>query len=469
MNVNIKFIDTIPDNISELAKQYSFEAKYEQSLYDQSSSTLYIGLRFDENPVEVSDFDKVLFYPLGLTANKKFPKNTTSITINNSNISQTESDTFMFGLNMSLYSYNYRDGVKIKEMLIKLNNPLSNNHEAITKGMYFTKTLLDQDSNQLNPESYCEILKKEFAGDKKNVSVKVLDNKKLLSLGMNMLTSVGRGSKYGSNLAIVEINPSKKAKSTIVLVGKGLTFDTGGVNIKENGSSFGMHDDMGGSATVFGIAKALSKMPQMEDRKLVFISGIVENVTGSNSYQPGEILENIAGQTAIVKNTDAEGRLTMADVVPYSIINYKPDTMITLATLTGAAIASFTNFSAPIFSNNNVLREDVYKYFVANEEEAISVPMPSKVYSIGIKDSTGKSDMSNTGSYPVAHGIRSAGSQTAASFVIASGQPKLWKKNKEGLKDKFDIVHIDIAGTAVDNKGFGTGYAVRSLIEFITK
>ncbi|MGL4758388.1 MAG: hypothetical protein ACRCXZ_03565 [Patescibacteria group bacterium] len=467
MKVSIILTDKITENISNLASQYKFEAKDGQFLYSQETSTLYIGTKYEANPVEINDFDKTLYYSLGKQVISNIPKAVTDVLIIKSSINQLCLENFVLGIKSSLFSFTYLDKQKIKEVTVKSESKFDEKKvNSILEGIYFTKKVIDMNPYELNPTSYTKLLEQEFKKIPKYVTIKILNNKDLEKLGMNMITAVGRGSKHGSNLFIIEINPKNKPVSTHVLIGKGLTFDTGGVNIKENGASFGMQDDMGGSATVFGIAKTLTQLEQTIDKKIVILAGLVENVTDGNSFMPGEILENIAGQTSIVKNTDAEGRLTLSDVVAYANIKYKPDEIITLATLTGAAIASFTQFSAPLFSNNKAMRAKVYNSFLLAEEDAIEVDMPSKVYREGIKDSTGRSDMSNTGSYASMMGIRSAGSQTAASFVIASAQASLYKKNKEGLNPTTKIVHIDIAGTAVDSKGNGSGYGVNSLVRY---
>ncbi len=467
MKINIQLISSVNESLTELGTQFKFEAKSGQYLYDQSYKTLYIGTRYESNPIEINDFDKTLYYNLGLKAINNCPDIVSEILIKNSQLNQKDLENFIFGIKSSLFSYSFRDKVKLKDIKINSEQEVDLDRiNSISDGIYFTKHVTDLNPNELNPTTYIQILNKEFENSNKPwIKVRTIKNQELVELGMNMLTSVGRGSEHGANLYIIEIEPVVSPTSTTVFIGKGLTFDTGGVNIKENGNSFGMQDDMAGSATIFGVVKALQNLPQPYDNKLVFLSGIVENVTDGRSFMPGEILENIAGQTSIVKNTDAEGRLTLSDVVAYSVINYKPDQIITIATLTGAAISSFTGFSAPIFSNNKEFRNKIYNYFLKAEEECIQVDMPSRVFRDGIKDITGRSDMSNTGSYA----SKGAGSQTAAAFVIASGQPKLYKKYNEELPDSIPVVHIDIAGTSVDSKGNGTAYGVRSLVEFLTK
>jgi leucyl aminopeptidase len=467
MTVNIKFCNQIDESIKELATAYEFEGKNDQFFFDQKTSTLYIGTRYEGHPIDCSDYDKTLYYPLGLKTLKQSPSKVTEFNIDSSSITQEQLNNYLLGLKTSFYKYTFRDGVKIKDIKIKTDKELDKNFDALIEGLKVTKTLLDQDSYTLNPTTYVEQLKVVFKDLPVWAKLKIIESDEINKLGMKMLAGVGRGSKHGTKIAIVEVNAIEANSPTSVFIGKGLTFDTGGTNIKENGGSFGMHDDMGGSGTIFGIAKTITSLRQPKNKNIIFLAGLVENVTDGNAFHPGEILENIAGQTAIIKNTDAEGRLTLADVVPYSIINYKPKEVFTLATLTGAAIASFTSTSSPIFSTSKDLRNKVYDYFLKNEEEAISVSLPSKAYSVGTKDSTGIADMSNTGTYPSFHGIKVAGSQTAAAFVMASGQPTLWKKNADGLEKKIDCVHIDIAGTAVDGQGFGTGYAVRSLVDYI--
>ena len=468
MKISIKLINTIPDKIKELSELYKFEAKNNQYLFTQDTLTLYVGTVYDKNPIETNDFDKTLYHTLGSNTLNKLPSEVKEINIESNDVDELDIFNFVSGVKTSLFSYNFRDKSKIKKIKVTCDSKeISNEHKAIEKGIYFTKKVVDMNPFELNPTTYVDILDQQFTNIKPWIKTTIIRNTELEKLGMKMLTSVGRGSRHGANLFIIEIEPIDSEFTTHCLIGKGLTFDTGGVNIKENGGSFGMQDDMGGSATVFGVATKLLNLEQPKNKKIIILSGIVENVTDGNSYLPGEILENIAGQTSIIKNTDAEGRLTLSDVVAYATINFKPDEIITLATLTGAAISSFTGFSSPIFSNNKTIRNQIYKSFLKNEEEAIEIDLPSSVYRTGIKDSTGRSDMSNTGSYPVTMGIRVAGSQTAAAFVMAAAQPKLYSKNKDGLNESYSITHIDIAGTVVDQKGNATGYGVRSLSDYL--
>lgn len=464
MTTKIYFIKSIPEEIKELARVYDFKANYEEFLYDQASCSLYIGTNYVTNPINCSDFDKVLYYQLGQLTKKEYPSTTNQVTIDPNNLTEKELSSFKLGLVDSQYSYNYTKGIIIKPLTILPE--LNNREKALQEGIYLTKELMDLDSYKLNPSNYDTILKEKFQNLPTWVTIKVVEQEVIEELGMNMLLAVARGSKHGCKIIIVDITPKSQEYETIAMVGKGLCFDTGGVNIKEGGSSYGMHDDMGGSATVFGLAKTLSLLDQPENKRIVFVAGIVENVTDGKAYHPGEIVSNMVGQTAIVKNTDAEGRLTLADTIPYTIINYKPKVIISLATLTGHALLAFTQNSAPIFATKQALRDNLYQYFLQNEEEAVSMTLPRKAYDIGIKDLTGKADMINTVGFPAFAGKGQAGSQAAAAFVMSSSQPQLWNKNQEDLALTTDAIHIDIAGTAVDSKGFGTGYAIRSLLDY---
>jgi leucyl aminopeptidase len=467
MKITIKFCSSIDPTVLELATAYDFAALNDQFLFDQSTRTLYVGIAYKPHPIDCSDYDQTLYYPLGLKTLKQIPQKTTEISIVSNGLTTKQLESYRLGLKTSFYKYSYHDGVKIADIKVTVDQKVDNQVDCILSGIILTKSLLDQDSYRLNPSSYVEVLKKEFGNLPSFATLKIIDNKEIINLSMNMLAGVGRGSEHGSYVVSVELEAKEPNSPTLAFVGKGLTFDTGGVNIKEDGGSFGMHNDMGGSGTIFGLLKACLEHGQPKNKNLVFVAGIVENVTDGKSYHSGEVLANMVGQTAIIKNTDAEGRLTLADVVPYTIVNYKPTEVFTLATLTGAAIGAFTATSAPIFSTKKALRDKVYDFFLKNEEEAISVSLPSKAYSVGTKDSTGVADMSNIGTYPTFHGIRVAGSQTAAAFVMASAQPQLWKKHKEDLPESINTVHIDIAGAVVDNKGFGTGYGIRALFDYI--
>ena len=259
--------------------------------------------------------------------------------------------------------------------------------------------------------------------------------------------------------------PSGEVLDTKVFVGKGLTFDNGGINIKENGGSLGMHIDMGGSAIVFGTALSLAHLERKQNTKLVFISGMVENGINQDAMHPGDILENIVGQTVIVNNTDAEGRLTLGDVAPWAVMTYKPTEITTLATLTGHAMLAFTGEVAPIFSNNNKLQDGLYTSFLNQQEEVIKGVIP-KLAESKVSDPSGLADLINTSTYK----SRQGGSQAAASFVMQTSQPILWKKNRvEGLADYIPTAHIDVAGPVEDSKGLATGYGVASLVDYCVR
>jgi leucyl aminopeptidase len=466
MKVQVILINTIPDSITELAKVYEFKGNYNQYLYDQANTTLYVGINYETNPIEINDFDRVLYSTIGKSIATHCPSTTDEYVISSQNINLEQYSLLKLALKQSYYKLDFQNGSRIKP--VKITSTYEVNDDALNEGILLSKKLIDQDPFLLNPTTYIEQLRTEFADAPSWVELKIIPKSELIEAGTNMLLGVARGSEHGANIAIVTINPTQE-KDTQLFIGKGLTFDTGGVNIKQNGGSFGMQDDMGGSSTVFGVAKTLSMLTQPKSTKYVFASGIVENVTDGKAFQPGEVLENCVGQTSIIKNTDAEGRLTLADVVPFMILRNKPSRVFTLATLTGHAISAYTSTAAPIFSNNVELRNEIYSYFVKNEEQAFNAVLPAKAYTEGLKDSTGRSDMSNTGSFTPAHGIKPAGSQAAAAFVMASSQPKLWKKQKEGLADTIPTIHIDIAGTAVDGKGFGTGYGIKSLVDYCLK
>lgn len=466
MKVQVILTNTIPDSILDLATTYEFKAKYNQYLYDQSTQTLYVGINYEPNPIEVNDFDRVLYSTIGKSIASHCPSTTKEFNISNDNLNFDQYKLLKSALTQSFYKLDFQKGSRLEPVSITSNYDV--NIEALNEGIFLAKKLIDQDPYLLNPTSYIKQLKDAFKNAPSWVDIKIVPKSELIAAGTNMLLGVARGSEHGANIAIITINPVNH-KDTQLFVGKGLTFDTGGVNIKEHGGSFGMQDDMGGSSTVFGIAKALSLLSQPKSTKFIFASGIVENVTDGKSFQPGEVLENCVGQTSIVKNTDAEGRLTLADVVPFMILQSKPSRVFTLATLTGHAISAFTSTAAPIFGNDVKLRQEIYSYFQNNEEQAFNTILPAKAYSEGLKDSSGRSDMSNTGSFVVVHGIKPAGSHTAAAFVMSSAQPKLWNRLNEGLPESIPTIHIDIAGTAVDAKGFGTGYGIISFVDYCQK
>ena len=323
-----------------------------------------------------------------------------------------------------------------------------NHNKSIAEGVFLARDLVNEPSNILNPEDYAKRIK---GLSKYGLKVEVLNEAKMKKLGMDSLLGVGRGSQYNSQLVIIKWNGLKTKKTKpLCFVGKGVCFDSGGISLKPGNKMEEMIGDMGGSAAVVGLMKSLAL--RKAKANVVGIVGLVENMPDGTAQKPGDIVNTMSGQTIEIQNTDAEGRLVLADALWYAQDRFKPEFMIDLATLTGAIVMSLGNKMAGIFSNNDSLSD---KLFIAGEESG------DLVWRLPLSSSYDKminsqfADMKNIG-------MGGAGSITAAQFL-------------KRFVNKVPWVHVDIAGTATGmeknsiNTSWATGFGVHLLDTLVSK
>jgi leucyl aminopeptidase len=319
---------------------------------------------------------------------------------------------------------------------------------AIADGVLFTRDLVSEPANIINPETLAEQCK---TLEKIGVEVEVLGEEEMYKLGFGALLGVGQGSAIESQLVVMKWNGlGKNSKAApLAFVGKGVTFDTGGISIKPAGGMEEMKWDMGGAGVVIGLMKALAGRKAKVNA--VGVVGLVENMPSGNAQRPGDVVTSYSGQTIEVLNTDAEGRLVLADALWYTQKHFKPKFIVDLATLTGAIIVALGTSRAGLFSNDDKLAEQIFKTGTKVGEEVWRLPL-AEVYDKQINSDI--ADMQNIGKE------REAGSITAAQFLqrFVNGTP--W-------------AHLDIAGTAWSKKDSditpkgGTGYGVRLLNQLI--
>jgi leucyl aminopeptidase len=325
--------------------------------------------------------------------------------------------------------------------------------DAVSKGVFFARDLVNEPPNTLHPESYAERIKNDLKP--LGVEVEILDEKKLHKLGFGALLAVGQGSIRESRVVIMKWNGANKSKKSdknpIALVGKGVTFDTGGISLKPGAEMDLMKMDMGGSAAVVGTMKAIAE--RKAKANVIGIVGLVENMPSDRAYRPGDIITSHSGKTIEVLNTDAEGRLVLADIMTYIQENYKPEVIIDLATLTGAIMVALGYEYCGAFANDNSLWDQIEKASKQTGEKFWRMPL-DEAYRKEMESEV--ADLKNLGSLG-----RYGGACSAAGFLEHFVQ--------EGTK----WAHIDIAGTAwwksdrpTTPKG-GTGFAVRTLNELI--
>jgi leucyl aminopeptidase len=303
--------------------------------------------------------------------------------------------------------------------------------EKIIDGIVLTRDVVSEPANIIYPETLAAKAKEL---SKLGVTVEVLGVEQMKKLGMGALLGVGQGSARESKLVVMQWKGGAKSQAPLAFVGKGVTFDTGGISIKPAGGMEDMKWDMGGAGTVIGLMKALAGRKAKVN--VVGIAGCVENMPDGNAQRPGDVVTSMSGQTIEVLNTDAEGRLVLADALWYTQERFKPSLIIDLATLTGAIIVALGTSRAGVFSNNDELAERLFAAGKKTGEEVWRLPL-ADVYDKQINSAI--ADMQNIGK------DREAGSITAAQFL------------QRFIKDeKTPWAHLDIAGVAWTNKDLDT-------------
>jgi leucyl aminopeptidase len=318
---------------------------------------------------------------------------------------------------------------------------------AIVDGVFFTRDLVAEPANIIYPQTFAARAK-ELAKD--GVKVEVLGEAAMKKLGMGALLGVGQGSEHESQLVVMTWNGAKnKSTPPLAIVGKGVTFDTGGISIKPAGGMWDMKWDMAGAGVVAGLMRTLAR--RKAPVNVVGLCGLVENMPDGRAQRPGDVVTSMSGQTIEVLNTDAEGRLVLADVLWYAQQRFKPKAIVDLATLTGAIIQALSDHYGGMFANNDDLATKLTAAGQAMGERLWRLPMGDE-YDRDIKSPI--ADMKNIGG-------GKAGSITAAQFL-------------QRFVDKATPwAHLDIAGVVWNDKGTalsppgGTGYGVRLLNRFI--
>ena len=361
---------------------------------------------------------------------------------------------FLHGLKLKSYIF---DKYKTKKNKINLvinvigKKTLSSNDQvrfkALEEGTFYTRDLVSEPGNILHPDEYARrlnLLKKD------GLKINIYDEKKLKKLGMNTLLGVGQGSIRGSYLVTMEWNGLRNNSKPLAFVGKGVCFDTGGISLKPAKFMEDMTYDMAGSAVVVGLMKSLALRKAKVNA--IGVVGLVENMPGGNAQRPGDIVKSYSGKTVEILNTDAEGRLVLADALTFTEEKFKPRFIVDLATLTGAIIVSLGSEYAGLFSNDDKLSKQLIDAGNHVEEKVWRMPL-NKNYDKLIDSKN--ADMQNI------NYIGGAGSTTAAQFL------------QRFILNKTPWAHLDIAGMAFSkyggalNSGGATGYGVRLLNKLI--
>ena len=360
---------------------------------------------------------------------------------------------FLHGFKLKSYEFNkYKTKKDTRFITINVfgNKPSSNNllkFKALEEGTFYTRDLVSEPGNVLHPDEYAKRL---GSLKKYGLKVNIYDNKKLKKMGMNALLGVGQGSIRGSYLVTVEWNGAKNNSKPLAFVGKGVCFDTGGYSLKPAKFMEDMTYDMAGSAVVVGLMKNLAL--RKSKINAVGVVGLVENMVSGNAQRPGDIVKSYSGKTIEILNTDAEGRLVLADALTFTEKKFKPKFMVDLATLTGAIIVSLGSEYAGLFSNNDKLSSQLLNSGKKVEEKLWRMPLHKNFDKL---INSKNADMQNI------NYVGGAGSTTAAQFL------------QRFILNNTPWAHLDIAGMAFSkyggalNSGGATGFGVRLLNQLI--
>ena len=362
---------------------------------------------------------------------------------------------FLHGLKLKSYKFNkYKTKKQTKFISINVvgnkNKPTLQTQlkfKALEEGTFYARDLVSEPGNVLHPDEYAKRL---ISLKKDGLKINIYDKKKLKKLGMNALLGVGQGSIRGSYLVTMEWNGLKNSSKPLAFVGKGVCFDTGGYSLKPAKFMEDMTYDMAGSATVVGLMKNLALRKAKVNA--VGVVGLVENMVSGEAQRPGDIVKSYSGKTIEILNTDAEGRLVLADALTFTEEKFKPKFIIDLATLTGAIIVSLGSEYAGLFSNDDQLSKEIY-----NAGEKVN----EKVWRMPLHKNYDKLMNSKNADVQNINYVGGAGSTTAAQFL------------QRFIINKTPWAHLDIAGMAFSkyggalNSGGATGFGVRLLNQLI--
>jgi leucyl aminopeptidase len=438
----------------ELVKQdFKADLKEFQVVYSPNNQKIILlGLGKNPNSYDIIKAFRTLF----LKQKSKFPN---EVAIDVQNLPEAWAEyvvigSMLGGYDLDLYKTEDKKTFPVftKEGIINILSTSETTEKAIIRGKAISKTqmqmfdLMNAPANKKTPQTLAKWA--IDSGKKFDYSVTILEKQQLKSQKLDALLAVGQGSEHPPVLIIMEYK-SPEAKQKIGLVGKGVTFDTGGISIKSSNNMHLMKSDMGGAAAVFGTIELAVKL-----KLPVHLVGIVpacENSVDGKSFKPSDVIGSYSGKTIEIIDTDAEGRLILADGLNYLVRNYQPDTMIDLATLTGSCVATLGYHAAGMFTNNDELSQKLTKAADQTGERLWRLPL----WDIYKEDIT--SDIADVRNYS---GKPMAGAISATKFL------EVFTDNHQNW------AHLDIAGTAFGDIEFapqraGTAFGVRLLLEFL--
>ena len=444
-NQNIKITFKILKSISNSKKFKSFSYNQESIFnYLISINNSQINVSLCQSNKSLSQFHKNAIGSFIHNYSVKFEASQVDVLCEDQNLL----DNIVMGFQQKDFIYSLYKKNSLKEKF-KTSYKLKKNNSEKLKSINFLKELVSEPSNIIYPESFVKRTEKQI--NKSKVNIKILDQRKIKKLGLNCLLAVSQGSSRQPR--VMEFSKKNKSKNVdILFVGKGVCFDSGGISIKPSAGMEEMKWDMGGAAVTAAIIKYLSEIKT--NFSYAGIVGLVENMPSGTAYKPGDIIKSYKGINVEVLNTDAEGRLVLADIISYGCEMYKPKVVIDFATLTGAIMVALGQHYAGLFSNDDGLSKNLCKSGIETNE---------KVWRMPLHDDFDKElnspfvDLKNIGVG------RYGGSITAAQFL------------QRFIPPKTKWAHLDIAGTTWKNSGDllntkgATGFGLTLIADFIDR
>ena len=436
--------------ISDLLKSRDLKKKFISLDISSKKKIILVSIKKDISTFDLENLGGKFFDTYKDLKLKEFIVNSDTLTLK----SNDSLGYFLHGITLKSYSFEKYKTKKNKSTIrifVDGKNIPSIKHQikfkSIENGTFYARDLVSEPGNILHPDEYAKrlsLLRKE------GLSINIYDEKKLKKMGMNTLLGVGQGSIRGSYLVTMEWKGLNDKSKPLAFVGKGVCFDTGGISLKPAKFMEDMTYDMAGSAVVVGLMKSLAQ--RKAKINAVGVVGLVENMPGGNAQRPGDIVKSYSGKTVEILNTDAEGRLVLADALTYTEEKYKPKFIVDLATLTGAIIISLGSEYAGLFSNDDKLSNQLIE---AGEK------VGEKVWRMPLNKNFDKLIDSKNADMQNINYVGGAGSTTAAQFL------------QRFILNKTPWAHLDIAGMAFSkyggalNSGGATGYGVRLLNRLI--
>ena len=433
--------------INDLLKTSDLKKKVFVFEVNSKKKIVLVSIKKNIKSFDIENLGAEVYGRINYGKNSEYFVNSNSIISNDENFI----GYFLHGIKLKSYEFNKYKSKKEKRLISinvignkkKLSVQKQLRFKALEEGTFYARDLVSEPGNILHPDEYAKRL---ITLKKDGLKVNIYDDKKLKKLGMNALLGVGQGSIRGSYLVTIEWNGAKNNSKPLAFVGKGVCFDTGGYSLKPAKFMEDMTYDMAGSATVVGLMKNFA----LRKAKInaVGVVGLVENMVSGNAQRPGDIVKSYSGKTIEVLNTDAEGRLVLADALTFTERKFKPKFMVDLATLTGAIIVSLGSEYAGLFSNDDQLSKQLIEAGEKVDEKLWRMPLHKNFDKL--IDSK-NADMQNI------NYVGGAGSTTAAQFL------------QRFILNKTPWAHLDIAGMAFSkyggalNSGGATGYGVRLL------